>query len=798
MSDLKFAFRQLLRNPGFTVVTVLTLAVGIGANTAIFSFANAILLRPLPFKDPERLVMVFTSYVASNSHRNWISAPAFVEWRKQSTAFDRLAARGFSGFVLTGKGQPENIQGARFSVNIFRLLGLQPALGRDFLPEEETYGKDHVVLLGYELWKRRFGGDKAVIGGSITPNDELYTVIGVMPPRTFFPERDTQLWTPLAFGPEQLRDYGSHNYLVYGRLKLAVSLSQANGEMGLIANRMAATDEHYKGAGAEVYALHEMMVGDSRTVLLVLLGAVVLVLLVGCVNIANLLLARSAARSREFAIRGALGASRTQVVRQLLTESMLLAVLGGVTGILFALFGLQGLVRLSPPDLPRIWEGIHLDMRALGFAAVVTATAGSLFGLAPALQSWVADLVSELSGGSRGSSPARQSQRVRAALVVSEVGLSVMLLVGAGLMIRSFSRLVSQDLGYNPEHLVTMDLGLPWKKYPTLEARARFFQQLKEKVDILPGVAAAGLVRGLPLSGQNSGGDISLKGVPSPTAGEAWDADFAQASPGYFHAMNVPFIQGRDFNERDGTNTAPVVVVNETFVKKFKLGTNILGRLIGFGGVNDIEIIGVVKDTKRSGLANVQRAEVYRPYAQQCWGFMSLVVRTQIDPAAMTRTIRTELDTLDTDQPIENVRTMTQLVARSVTQRELWVQILCGFAGLAMLLAGIGLYGVLAYNVAQRRREIGVRMALGAQKSDVLSLVIGGGIRLTLVGVGLGLVAALALTRLMGSLLYEVKPSDPTTYAGVSALLLTVGLLACWLPARRAAKVDPIESLRYE
>jgi putative ABC transport system permease protein len=795
---MKFAFRQLLKSPGFTAVAVLTLALGIGANTALFSFVNAILLRPLPFKEPQKLVMVFTNYLAINAHKNWVSAPAFNEWRKQSTAFDGLAARGFGGFVLTGKGQPENIPGSRLSVNIFRLLGIQPTLGRDFLPEEETYRKDHVVLLGHELWQRRFGGDTAIVGRSITLNGELYTVIGVMPARTFFPESDTQLWTPLAFSPEQLRDYGSHNYLVYGRLKPSVTLSQANKEMSLIADRMANTDEHYKASGAEVYSLHETMVGNSRAGLLVLLGAVVMVLLIGCVNIANLLLARSASRSREFAIRSALGASRGQVVRQLFTESMLLAVLGGTAGILLAVFGLQALVRFSPPDLPRIWEGIHLDLRALGFTVVVTAIAGLLFGLAPALQPSLSKFVWNLQEGGRGSSVGRESQRVRALLVVSEVALSVMLLVGAGLMIRSFSRLVAQDLGYNPEHVVSFDLGLPGKKYPTLAARARFFQQLKEKVDTLSGVQSAGLVRGLPLSGQNSGGDISIKGASQPAAGEAWDADFAQASPGYFHAMNLRFIQGRDFNERDGTNTVPVAIVNEAFVKKFKLGTNVLGRLIGFAGENDIEIVGVVKDSKRSGLATVQRAEVYRPYTQQCWGFMSLVVRTQTDPMVLARSIRIELDTLDKDQPIEHVRTMTQLVTNSVTQRRLSVQILGVFAGLAMLLAAIGLYGVLAYGVAQRRREIGVRMALGAQRSDVLSLVIRGGIRLTLAGLGLGLVAAFGLTRVMSSLLYEVTPSDPITYAVVSALLLIVGWLACWLPARRATRVDPIESLRYE
>ncbi len=786
--DVRFGIRILRKNPGFTTVAVLTLALGIGANTAIFSFVHAILLRPLPFKEANRLVMVFTGYLQNGSHKNWVAAPTLDEWRKQSTVFEALAARTFGGFVLTGKGQPENIPGSRLSANIFRLLGTQPVLGRDFLPEEETYGKDHVVLLSHELWRRRYGGDRGIIGQSITINDEPYAVIGVMPPRTFFPEHDTQLWTPLAFSPEQLRDYGSHNYLIYGRLRPGATLAQANVEMGVVAQRMAQADEHYKGSGAEVYSLREIMVGDSRTVLLVLLGSVGFVLLIGCANIANLLLARSAARLREFAIRAALGARRAQMFRQLLTESLLLAVLGGATGTVLAGFGLQALVHFSPPDLPRVWEGIHLDGRTLGFTALVTLAAGLIFGLVPALQSSNFVLVGPLNENSRGSSTGRQRQQLRAVLVVSEVALSVVLLIGAGLMIRSFGRLISQELGYTPEHVISMDLGLPWKKYPTLADQTRFFEGLKAKVETLPGVQSAGLVRGLPLSGQNVGMSIGIQGAPPPAPGEPWDADYAQVSPGYFRTMNIPLLQGRDFDERDRTNTVPVTIVNETFVREFKLGTNVLGRLISFGGVNQIEIIGVVKDIKRTGLAIPLRGEVYRAYQQQCWGFMSLVVRTQSDPAEITRAVRVELDTIDKDQPIENIRTMTQLVASSLGQRRLSVQLLGGFAGVALLLAAIGIYGVIAYSVNQRVQEIGIRMALGAQRRDVLSLVIGQGMRPALMGVVIGLVGAFSLTRVMRNLLFEVKPTDPLTFLLVSVLLGGVALLACYVPARRATQ----------
>jgi len=799
MNDLKYAVRMLLKNPAFTAIGALTLALGIGANTAIFSFVNAILLRPLPYKDPERLVMVFENHVVNGWYKNSVGAPVLGEWRKQSTVFDGLAARGWGGFILTGKGQPENLPGSFLSANIFSLLGIKPVLGRDFLPEEEVYGNHHVVLLSYDLWHRRFGGDTNIIGQSITLNAEPHAVIGVMPPRTFFPERDTQLWTPLAFSPDQLRQRHAHNYLVYGRLKPGFTLARARAEMELIALRMAEADEQNKGWGAEVHALHEIMVGDSRAVLLVLLGSVGLVLLIGCANIANLLLARSAARTREFAIRAALGAGRGQMLRQLLTESLLLAVCGGMAGTLLAWLGLRVLVRFSPPDLPRIWEGIHLDGWTFAFTAVVTLATGLVFGLAPALQSANPALARELNESARGSSAGRHRQRVRGMLVVSEVALSLMLLIGAGLMIRSFSHLVSQKLGYNPEHVISMGVGLPDKKYPGQGDRERFFDQFLARVRALPGVQSAGLAAGLPLSGWNSSLYVRIIGAPPPAPGEAVSAGYAQVSPGYFHTMNIPLLQGRDFTEQDRTNTVPVVIVDETFVKNFKLGTNVLGRRIYIGdGTDNVEVIGLVKDTKRASMAEAPRGEMYRTYRQMDWGYKSLAVRTQRDPAEVTRAIRVELDAIDKDQPLENVRTMTQLVGSSVAQRRLSVQLLGGFAGVAMLLAAIGLYGVLAYSVTQRTQEIGIRMALGAQHVDVLKLVLGQGMTLTAIGILAGLAGALAVTRLMSSLLYDVKPFDPATFTGVSLLLTVVAFFACWLPARRATCVDPMEALRYE
>ncbi|MBU6400043.1 MAG: ABC transporter permease [Verrucomicrobia bacterium] len=797
--DVRYGLRTLIKTPAFAVIAIATLALGIGANSAIFSFVNAILLRPLPYKDPERLVMVFENQRVNGWFKDAVGAPVLGEWRRQNTVFEGLAARGWDGFTLTGKGQPENIPGSPLSANMFSLLGIRPIRGRDFQPEEETYGKHHVVLLSHDLWQRRFGRDTNIIGQSITLNAEPYTVVGVMPPRTFFPEPDTQLWTPLAFSPDQLRQRHAHNYLVYGRLKAGVPLGQARAEMDLIARRMADADEQNKGWGAEVYPLREIVVGDSRVMLLVLLCSVGLVLLIGCANIANLLLVRSAARAREFAIRAALGAGRGQMIRQLLTESLLLAICGGILGSLLAWAGLRALVRISPPDLPRIWEGIHLDGTTLLFTAAVTLATGVVFGLAPAWQASRPALAHELNESSRSTSASRHRHWLRGVLVIGEVAVSLTLLVSAGLMIRSFSRLVSQQLGYNPEHIVTMGTELPNAKYPEQGNKARFFEQFLAAVRRLPGVQSAALVRGLPLSGRDSNLSVLINSAPQPAPGESVAAGYSQVSPGYFHTMNIPLLQGRDFTGQDRTNTVPVVIVDETFVRNFKLGTNILGRRIDIGdGTDKVEIIGVVKDTKRSSLADAPHGEMYRTYKQMCWGYMTLVVQTKRNSPEITRAVRTELDTIDKDQPIENVRTMTRLVASSVAQRRMSVELLGGFAGVAMLLAAIGLYGVLAYNVAQRTQEIGIRMALGARRGDVLGLVLRHGMTLASIGITLGLAGALAVTRLLRSLLFGVSSTDPVTFVLVPLLLCAVAFLACWLPARRATKVDPMVALRNE
>jgi len=800
MNSFKFAIRQFLKQPGFTAVAVLTLALGIGANTAMFSFVNAILLRPLPYPEPERLVMVFENHVTNGWFQQQIGAPVLAEWRRQATVFEQIgAARSYGNFALTGQGPPETLRGSAYSANIFPLLGVQPLMGRSFLPEEEVFGNHRVAVLSYGLWQRRFGGDAGILGRSITLGQEPHTVVGVMPPGTMGPDGEREVWVPLAFKSYEIEQRHSHNFTVYARLKPGIPLAQARDEMNQIAYRMAEADPQNIGWGAEVHPLHEIMVGDSRRLLLVLLGSVGFVLLIVCANIANLLLVRAAARSREFAIRTALGASPGRVVRQLLTESLILAVAGGTLGLLLSSAGLELLLQLSPPDLPRLREGVSLDGPTLAFALLITLAAGIAFGLVPAHQTRNRSLARELTESARGATAGIRSQQARSALVVAEVALSLVLLVGAGLMIRSFDRLVGQDLGYVPEHLVTMGINLPEQKYPGQDERRRLYDPLLAAVRQIPGVESAGYAYGVPLTGVDSGMAVNIEGAPAPAPGESVAAGYAQISPGYFAAMKIPLLQGRDFTDRDDTNSPSVLIVDEAFVKNFKLGADPLGKRVNVGdGTQNAEIVGVIRTVKRTGVAERPAGEMYLPYRQRCWGFLTVVVRTQREPNDISRAVRAELDRLDSDLPLENLRTMSQLVSANVAQRRLTTQLLGGFATVALLLAGLGLYGVLACAVAQRTREIGIRVALGARRWDVLNLVVNQGMRLVLIGLAVGLLGAIALTRVLDRLLFETNPTDPLTFLAVSSTLVAVAFVACWLPARRAARVDPMVALRTE
>jgi len=799
MNDLRFAFRQLLKNPGFTAVAVVTLALGIGANTAIFSFVDTILLKPLPYVNPERLVQLFENNVVNGWHKNAIGAPVIAEWRKQATVFEGIAARGNGPYSLTGRGTPVVLSGAPISANTFYLLGVKPLLGRDFLPEEETYGRHHVALLSYECWRQRFGGDTNILGQSLTLNGEPHQVIGVMPPRMQYPDPNLEVWTPLAFSPDRLSQRHNHSYSAFGRLKRGITITAARAEMDSIATHMAAADEQNKGWGIEGYPMLEIQVGDSRRLLLVLLGSVGLVLLICCANIANLLLARAAARDREFAVRAALGAAAQDIIRQLLAESLVLALLGCIAGTLLARLGVTLLLRVSPPNLPRIEEGVPVDGWTLAFTVGISLLAGLLFGLAPAWQMSRQTLSLDLNDA-RGSSSGPHRRRLGSMFVVSQVALALMLLIGAGLMIRTFGCLLSQDLGYQTENLINMPFDLPGKTYPSLGAKTAFFEQLRERVASIPGVTSAALVYGLPLgSGDFSQLTVEIVGAPPSRPGESVAADYAQVSPGYFKTIGIPLLQGRDFTSLDRTNTSPVLIVDQTFARKFKLGANPVGRFVNVGdGAQKAEIVGLVKDVKRWDLASAPRGEMYRPYLQNCWGYMNLTVRTHRSPGDITRAVRSELDQLDKDLPLENVRTLRYFVESALQQRRLSMELVSGFAGMALLLTAIGLYGVLAYNVGQRSREIGIRMALGARQMDVLTMVLREGMILMGIGVLAGLAGAFALTRLLRSLLFGVTATDPLTYLLVPILLAAVALVACLIPARRAARVDPMVALRSE
>ena len=800
MNDLKFAFRQLLKNPGFTAVAVLTLALGIGANTAIFSVVNGVLLRPLPYPEPDRLIMIFESNPKGGSPKFSVAPPNFVDWRAQNQVFDNLAAVNVANYGLTGQDKPERILGARVSASLFKVLGVLPALGRGFTSEEDRHGRHQVAILSQGLWERRFGRDPGILGKTITLDAESYTVVGVMPAGFQFPNAETELWTPVAFAPYELSNRSGHTMTVIGRLKPNITVERAGAEMRTIARRLEAQyPESNKGWSVTFVPLLEETVGGSQRTLLVLLGAVGFVLLIACANVANLMLARSAARQKEFAIRAALGAGRIRVIRQLLTESLILASCGGVLGLLLAYWGIDILTLLKPANLPRVHE-IKLDAWVLAFTGILSSLTGIVFGLAPALHASKRNLNEALKDGGRGSGQGLHGNRVRSLLVVSEVAFSLVLLISAGLMIRSFFLLRQVDPGFKPDRVLAMDMSLPNVKYPSVQERVRFVEQLLKRVEVLPGVQSVATVFGIPMSEIGGFISLSVEGRPPPALGEPSSAGYHQASPNYFRTLSMPILKGRGFTERDSTNAASVVIVSETLVRKFFPNENPLGQRItvGDGGPNPCEIVGVVCDVKGSGLDAAVDAEMYLPMLQRCWGYVELVARTAGDPLAVANTVRDEVWALDKDQPLHNIRTLDQLVTNSVAQRRFAMLLLGIFAGVALVLAGVGIYGLMAYTVTQRTHEIGIRMALGAQTVDVLKLVIGRGMVLAGAGIAVGLPTAFGLTRLMSSLLFEIKPTDGVTFTSVVLILATIAVLACLVPARRAAKVDPMEALRYE
>ena len=797
VQDLRYALRMLLKNPAFAFVAIIALALGIGANTAIFSVVNTVLLRSLPYDDPDRL-MILRENKLPQFPEFAVSPGNFLAYQSQSSTFEKLAAiNGAAYNLVAGDADPERLRGARVSASLFEILRATPMEGRTFMDEEDQPGRENVVILSSGLWKRRFGSDPNIIGQSITLSTISFTVIGIMPSTFQFPNRDTELWTPIAFTARQAQQYGSHYLSIIGRLKQDVTPQQADVELKSIAARLA---EEHPGTNAgwslNIFPMQEYEVRDVKSGLIFLLGAVALVLLIACANVANLLLARSTARQKEMAIRSALGASRWRVVRQLLTESVLLALVGGVVGLLLAYWGMESLLALAPEDLPRI-KDVALDGRVLGFTLVVTLMTGVIFGLAPALQASSPNLNETLKEAGRGTTSGRH--RVRNSLVILEVALALMLLICSGLMIRSFILLQRVNPGFNPNNALALNIGLPGRKYPNSENHLSFFTQLLERTSALPGVIAVGGSQSLPIQDDFLVG-FNIQGRPPVPPGEGKSTNYYAVTPDYFKAMGIPLLRGRLFTDRDNNKAPSVAIINETMVNQYFPDEDPIGKSIHVtqGPEKFREIVGIVGDVKQYGLARPSPLQTYEPYLQMPFSNMTLVVRTENSPESFSGAIRSEVLAIDKEQPISRIRTLDQIISGSVQQQRFLMLLLGVFAAVALILAAVGLYGVMNYAVTQRTHEIGIRMALGASGGNVLRLIVGHGMMLALIGVAIGLAGAFAVTRLMATLLFSISTTDPLTFAGISVLLTGVALVACLAPARRAIKVDPMLALRHE
>ena len=799
--DLRYGVRMLLKNRSFTAVALLALALGIGANTAIFSVVNAVLLRPLPFRDPNRLIMIWENYQQRGGpEREWASPADFRDFRDQSQSFENVVALLGWGPTLTGQDEPEDLQGAAVSHDTFTMLGVDPLLGRGFAEDEDRVGAERVVVLSHRLWQRRFNADPEIVGRSLTLHGESFTVIGVMPRGFLFPILpDTEVWRtsgPLI-APNSGCDRGCVILRLMARLKSGVTIESARAEMGALTQQIAERyPETNKGVGATLVPLHEQLVGDVRPAMLVLLGAVGLVMLIACANVANLLLARAAAREKEVAIRAALGASRARLIRQHLTESLALAVIGAALGLLLAFWMVDLLVSFAPKGTPRLDE-ISIDPSVLGFTCLTALLTGVAFGLAPALVTSRANFSSALKEGGRDSSGTTRGARVRSALVVSEVALALMLLVGAGLLIRSFVNLQRVDPGFNPKDVLRVDVGLPRSRYADRNQSAAFYKQLLDRVGALPGVQSAGAVSSLPLSGGGTDSNFGIEGRPPAEPGKPQVGWYSSVTPDYFRAMGIRLLRGREFTEADNATATRVVVISDAMSRRYFPDEDPIGKQLVFGN-DKREIIGVISDVRFFGLNSDTRPSMYFAHPQTPARGMSLVVRTESNPLSLAAAIRREVSALDRDLAVSSVMTMQELVGSSLAESRFTLLLLGAFAFVALLLSAIGVYGVVSYSVTQRSHEIGVRMALGAQMADVLKLVVGQGMMLVLGGVGLGLLGAFSLSRVMESLLFGVGATDVLTFVATSVILAGVAVGACFVPARRATKVDPMEALRYE
>ncbi len=804
LQDLRYGLRMMLKAPGFTAIAVLALALGIGANTAIFSIVNAVLLRPLPYRDPEQLVQVWDNFRQLKLEKIWISVPEYADYGKLTGVFAQTAAYDTWDINVTAGDAPERVHGILATASLFPMLGVNAEVGRVFNDEEDKPGSNQVAVLSHGYWLRRFGGDRGIVGKKLSFDGKTYSVIGVMPAGFAFPDKETEVWVPIAFDPSLFAETerGSRYINMVARLRPGVSVERAAAEMDATAARLQQQyPDSYaanSGWGVSVIPLHEQVVGDVRKPLIILLGAVAFVLLIACANVANLLLVRAAVRQKETAIRTAMGASRGRLIRQLLTESVVLSLTGGALGLLLAVVGINLILSFSPADVLPVKE-VGLDARVLGFTLLVSLLTGVIFGLAPALQASKADLNEVLKESGRTTIGGKR-QRTRSALVVLEVAMSLLLLIGAGLMIRSFMRLLRVDPGFKSEHVLTMQLSLPQTKYAQPPQRVAFYRQVLQRLEALPGVKAVGAINQLPLTGSSSDRTFNEQGKPPQNPPP--NAEFRVVSPGYFRAVGIPLVKGRYFADTDQETTPKAVIINQAMARRYWPGEDPLGKRISFDGApgqpNWREVVGIVGDVRQLGLGSEAKPEMYVPFTQFPRLNMTLVAQSAGDPAKLTSAVRSEVRAIDADQPVYNTRTMEEVLAQSVAKQRLNMLLLGIFAGVALVLAAIGIYGVMSYTTAQRMHEFGIRMALGARPKDLLTLVLGQGMLLALLGVVLGLVAAFLATRVMSSLLYGVSSTDPLTFIGVALLLLLVALAASLVPARKATRVDPIIALRYE
>jgi predicted permease len=807
MQDVRFGFRMLAKSPAFTAVAVITLALGIGANTAIFSVVNTVLLARLPYREPSRLVMVSGINQQQGGGTSPVSPGVFAAWKAEARVFEEMAASCDNQVTINGAGDPEMVVGYDFSADYFHVIGGKPELGRVFLPEEDRPGGPNVTVLSDRLWRRRFRADPNIIGKFINLGHTPFTVVGVMPPTFRYPDK-VEIWTPLALPPSSSTNWEDRTLRVLARLAPGVTLEQAQAQMNLLAQRLA--EEHpdtNRGEGVALQPLPQVITGDIRQPLLVLLGSVGIVLLIACANVANLLLARSASREREFAIRTALGADRMRLVRQMLTESALLSSGGGATGLLLALWSRRFLVALFPNNIANLniptVEAIPVDGRVLGFTLAATVVTSVLFGFVPLLRSSRWGVNQMLNKTGRSGTAAVSEQRFRSALVVVEIALSFALLIGAGLLIKSFMLLAQRDLGFRPDHVLALEAFPSPAQYPAKEPEKlrAFVDRSIENLRSTPGVESVAAINFLPLTGFWGPRDFTVEGLPLPRKGEEPSADNRVITPDYFSTMGIPLLRGRAFNSTDGPNAPHVAIISASLAHRFWKDENPVGRRLNLGEPEKPEwweIVGIAGDVRSFGIEETPHDDLYRLFAQVYFPLISFTVQTKGEPAQVVPAAKAAIWAVDPQQPFYKVLTMDTLAAESIALRRVNMLLLGVFSAIALTLAAVGVYGVLSYAVALRTREMGVRLALGAEPGNLLRLVLGDGLRLLLLGVGIGLAASLALTRLMASLLYGVAANDPLTFARSLIVVVVVALAASYIPARRATKVDPMVALRYE